>query len=86
MRTEERTRTQSAVRQRSCGCQSTHVHAGLWSRESEQHGTEGLPLTPHCPEMPRRLAPSNTTTREVHSPQPQPRTSTDPAPLCLKGS
>eukprot|EP00959_Pyramimonas_sp_CCMP1952_P348288 7295612-Pyramimonas_sp.AAC.1 len=63
MRTEKRARTQSAVRQRSCGCQSTHVYAGLWSRESEQHGAEGLPLIPHCPEMPWRLASRNTTAR-----------------------
>eukprot|EP00959_Pyramimonas_sp_CCMP1952_P256695 5362842-Pyramimonas_sp.AAC.1 len=36
--------------------------------------------------MPRRLASRNTTARKVHPPQRQPRTSTDPAPLCLKGS
>eukprot|EP00959_Pyramimonas_sp_CCMP1952_P003871 81646-Pyramimonas_sp.AAC.1 len=37
--------------------------------------------------MPWRLASRNTTAREVHPPpQRQPRTSTDPAPLCLKES
>eukprot|EP00959_Pyramimonas_sp_CCMP1952_P391417 8202951-Pyramimonas_sp.AAC.1 len=30
MRTERRARSQSAVRQRSCGHQSTHVYAGPW--------------------------------------------------------
>eukprot|EP00959_Pyramimonas_sp_CCMP1952_P442630 9266012-Pyramimonas_sp.AAC.1 len=36
--------------------------------------------------MPWRLASRNTTAREVRSPQRQPRASTDPATLCLKGS
>eukprot|EP00959_Pyramimonas_sp_CCMP1952_P168658 3523754-Pyramimonas_sp.AAC.1 len=36
--------------------------------------------------MPWRLASRNTTARGFQPPQRQPRASTDPAPLCLKGS
>eukprot|EP00959_Pyramimonas_sp_CCMP1952_P273327 5712988-Pyramimonas_sp.AAC.1 len=55
-------------------------------RDSELTGVGSLPPNPYRPEMPRHLASRNTTARESQTYRRQPRTSTDPAPLCPIGS